>query len=104
MDHLASQQSSIRRFYRDEPSPLTSTFVRYANFFSLFRDFRGYVEFFLLQDFVTDDCPTVRFMTPFEDFNKSPVPTSVEAYIAYLRLAVQLTEARNQRILARESD
>jgi hypothetical protein len=94
----------IRRLYRGEHSPLSDTLVRYADFFGLFCDFRGYVEFFLLQDFVTDDCSTVSVMLPFEDFNTSPVPTSVGAYVAYLRLAVKLTKARNQRILARESD
>lgn len=94
----------IRRLYCGEHSPLSGTFARYADFFSLFGDFRGYVDFFLLQDFVTDDCSTVSFMMPFEDFNKSPVPASVEAYVDYLRRAVKLTEARNQRILARESD
>lgn len=89
----------IRRHYCGECSPLSDTLARYEDFFRLFGDFRGYVGFFLLQDFVTNDCSMVKFMVPFDDFSQSPIPASDEAYIAYLRLAVNLTEVRNRRIL-----
>jgi len=89
----------IRRHYRDESSPLSATLARYADFFGLFGDFRGYVEFFLLQDLVTEDCSAVRFFTPFEDFNTSPLPGSVAAYMDYRQFAIGFIEARNQRIL-----
>ena len=89
----------IRRHYRDESSPLSDTLARYADFFELFGDFRGYVEFFLLQDLVTEDCSAVRFFMPFDGFKKSPLPASSEAYSAYKRLAVEFIEARNHRIL-----
>ena len=64
----------IRRHYSNERSPLSDTLARYADFFALFGDFPGYVEFFLLQDLVTEDYSAVRFFTPFEDFNTSPLP------------------------------
>jgi hypothetical protein len=51
----------IRRYYRKESSPLSECLERYADFFSLFRDFRGYVEFFLLEDIVSDDFSKVTF-------------------------------------------
>lgn len=88
----------IRRHYADECSPLGETLKRYADFFSLFGDFRGYVEFFLLQDLVTEDCSAVKFFTPFEDFKTKPVPASVDAYRAYRQLAIEFIEARNHRI------
>jgi hypothetical protein len=88
----------IRRHYRDENSPLSDTLARYAKFFGLFSDFRGYVEFFLLQDLVTADCSAVKFFMPFEDFNTSPLPGSTEAYRAYRQLAVDFIKARNHRI------
>jgi hypothetical protein len=88
----------IRRHYAGEPNPLGDTLKRYAEFFGLFSDFRGYVEFFLLQDLVTGDCSAVRFFTPFEDFKTKPVPGSVEAYRAYRELAIEFIEARNLRI------
>jgi hypothetical protein len=90
----------IRRHYRDERSPLSDTLARYADFFGLFGDFRGYVAFFLLQDLVTEDCSAVRFFLPFEDFNTSPLPGSMDAYLAHRQLAVAFIEARNRRILA----
>jgi hypothetical protein len=90
----------IRRHYRNERSPLSETLARYADFFGLFGNFCGYVEFFLLQDLVTEDCSAVRFFTPFEDFSTSPLPGSMDAYRAYRQLAVAFIEARNRRILA----
>ena len=88
----------IRRYYRDERSPLSDTLARYAKFFGLFDDFRGYVAFFLLQDLVTEDCSAVRFFLPFEDFNTSPLPGSMDTYLAHRQLAVAFIEARNRRI------
>lgn len=58
------------------------------------------MEFFLLQDLVTDDLSAVRFFTPFEDFSTSPVPDSMAAYLDYRSLAMGFIETRNQRIQA----
>lgn len=90
----------IRRYYRNEDSPLSGTFERYADFFRLFGDFRGYVDFFLLRDLVAEDCTAVKFFSPFESFDSSPVPDSMTAYLDYRALAVAFIEARNQRIQA----
>ena len=87
----------IRRHYAGGYSPLSEVLARYANFFELFRDFRGYAEFFLLQDLVTDDCAAVKFFSRFDGF-KSPVPDSLSAYREYRDCAVGFIEARNQRI------
>lgn len=90
----------IRRHYRNDWSPLSDPLKRYADFFALFGDFRGYVEFFLLQDLVTEDCSAVKFFTPFEDFSTSPpLPASIDYYQAYRQLAIEFIEARNCRIL-----
>ena len=76
----------IRRYYHDpselqnEYNPLGETFDRYAYFFSLFGDFRGFVDFFLLQDLVSKDYSAVNFHTPFEEFRTYPFPESVGAY------------------------
>jgi hypothetical protein len=90
----------IRRYYCNELSPLSNTLERYADFFALFRDFRGYVEFFLLQDLVTEDCSTVKFFMPFDDFIPWPLPTTTAAYREYKQHALDFIEARNSRILA----
>ena len=89
----------IRRHYCNDWSPLSDPLKRYAAFFDLFGDFRGYVEFFLLQDLVTEDCSAVKFFMPFQDFATSPLPASTEVYRAYRQLAIEFIEARNCRIL-----
>ena len=48
-----------------EGSPLAATLDRYAGFFSLFSDFDGYVDFFLLNDLT--EVGTVRFFMPFDE-------------------------------------
>ena len=88
----------IRRYYLGERSPLFETLDRYADFFALFGDFRGYVEFFQLQELVTVDAAAVRFFTPFNEFVSWPVPATTEGYRAYMRNALEFIEARNERI------
>jgi hypothetical protein len=88
----------IRRHYLGQQSPLAETLERYGDFFALFEDFRGYVEFFMLQDLVVDDYSAVMFLMPFDDFRTSPVPGDIDAYREYRRLTVKFLEARNRRI------
>jgi hypothetical protein len=90
----------IRRHYGREPNPLAKVLDRYADFFALFEDFRGYVDFFLLQDLVNADCTAVNLFTPFEEFKPYPVPATADAYRDYMEAAVAFIEARNRRILA----
>jgi Family of unknown function (DUF6994) len=90
----------IRRHYLDEPSPLSDTLARYADFFALFGDFAGYLDFFLLQDLVDEGTSTVRFFTPFEDFTPWPLPGTLDAYFGYRQLAIEFIESRNRRIAA----
>ena len=90
----------IRRHYLDEPSPLSDTLARYADFFGLFGDFAGYVDFFHLQDLVDEVTSTVKFFTPFEDFTASPLPGTLDAYFEYRQRAIEFIESRNRRIAA----
>ena len=90
----------IRRHYLDEPSPLNDTLARYADFFGLFGDFAGYVDFFHLQDLVNEVTPTVKFFMPFEDFTASPLPGTLDAYLVYRQRAIEFIESRNRRIAA----
>jgi len=88
----------IRRHYSKSESPLTAVLARYASFFNLFGDFRGYVEFFLLQDLVLSDFSAVKMMAPFDDFRGSPIPVDANEYRAYESIARAFIEARNRRI------
>jgi hypothetical protein len=89
----------IRRHYLDEPSPLSATLARYADFFGLFGDFAGYVDFFHLQDLVNEAASTVKFFMPFEDFTTSPLPGSLDAYFSYRQRTIEFIESRNRRIV-----
>ena len=73
----------IRRHYLEEDSPLSSTLHRHSAFFDLFQDFRGYVDFFLLQDLVTENYLSIKFYLPFNDFDNSPLPNNVNEYLSY---------------------
>jgi Family of unknown function (DUF6994) len=92
----------IRRHYLDEPIPclLSDTLARYADFFGLFGDFAGYVNFFHLQDLVDDVTSTVKFFTPFEDFTAPPLPGTLGEYLWYRQHAIEFIESRNRRIAA----
>jgi hypothetical protein len=88
----------IRRHYIGQYSPLADTLKRYGDFFALFEDFRGYVEFFMLQDLVQDDYSAVNFFMRFDNFNTSPLPKNVDDYRKYRRLSIEFAEKRNRRI------
>lgn len=90
----------IRRHYSEGESPLSAVLARYATFFGLFGDFRGYVEFFLLQDIVSTDFSAVNISAPFDNFRGSPIPTDTHEYNAYKSASIGFIEARNRRILA----
>jgi hypothetical protein len=100
MDRFDLTLECIRRHYLDEPSPLSDTLARYADFFGLFDDFAGYVDFFHLQDLMNEVTQTVKFSMPFEDFTTSPLPGTVDAYLAYRQRATEFIVSRNRRIAA----
>ena len=89
----------IRRFYLKENSPLSDTLERYSQFFNLFDDFRGYVNFFLLQDLVEENHSVIKFWHPFNGFDNFPLPNNIEEYQAYKTNVIDFVTARNQRIL-----
>ena len=96
-DRIDLTLECIRRHYQGEKSPLASTLALYNEFFSLFGDFDHYVEFFLLQDLVSDD-GAVKFFLPFDDFATPTLPGTVEEYQAYRALVTRFVAARNDRI------
>jgi hypothetical protein len=96
-DRIDLTLECVRLHYLRGGSPLTDTLARYADFFALFGDFRGYIDFFLLNDLVTVDY-NVRFLMPFEDFQSPSVPRDLATYTEYRRHSIEFIEARNHRI------
>jgi hypothetical protein len=89
----------IRRYYLNINSPLSNVLIRYSDFFKLFGDFKGYVDFFLLQDLIKVETNEINFFLPFEDFASNPVPNTQEDYAIYKRNLINFVTMRNKRIL-----
>lgn len=87
----------IRRFYSGESSPLDKSLTQNKEFFDLFVDFRGYVDFFLLQDCV-DEQYDVRFWLNTPLFVSNPLPQDLESYLAWVDTQLDFAEKRNRRI------
>lgn len=88
----------IRLLYLKESSPLNETFNRYASFFRLFETFKGYVDFFLLQDLVDETYNSVKFWIPFSEFGSNPLPENLSDYKLYMENISIFIKARNKRI------
>ena len=99
-DRMDLTLECIRRHYVGEDNPLEDVLQRYRDFFALFGDFRGYVEFFLLQDMVSETLDEVRFFMPFADFTTPAIAQDLATYMEYRRLSIEFVGARNRRIAA----
>ena len=89
----------IRLFYQDEKNPLSETMERYESYFKIFDNFQGYIDFFLLQDLVSSDYSSIKYLIPFKDFDSPPLPCSVEEYVTYKDNMIKFITKRNNRIL-----
>lgn len=109
----------IRRYYAGEWSPLEKCMNEPRNrwFFDLFMDFKGYVDFFFLQDCVSEDYSSVNiWYRPTEqsgslfdnagaagdtgyDFSvKDHMPDTIDSYLAFIEKELDFMRKRNQRI------
>ncbi len=88
----------IRLFYKGKENPLYSYLEKDASFFDLFVDFKGYVDFFFLQDCVSDDYQTVDIWEGKGDFSKSGLPDTAEDYLNFIKNEQEFLRKRNQRI------
>ena len=88
----------IRRFYLNEDSPLLETLSRYKDFFKLFDDFKGYVDFFLFQDLVQSNYSSINYFLPSNNFNNSPIPNDIHEYKVYRKNMTEFINKRSKRI------
>lgn len=89
-----------RRHYQSETGPLADTLKRYSAFFALFGSFKDYVDFFLLQDLVTENYSAIKFFLPGEPFDTPPSPQDKVSYEDYRRRSIDFFSARNRRMAA----
>ena len=99
----------IKRYYEypenDDANfnPLWNTIKRSEDFFKLFVNFSGYVEFFFLQDFLDKDGNVICFLNDYMDENglftkKYPLPQTVEEYLRNIEIQKEIVSKRNKRI------
>lgn len=87
----------IRRYYAGESSPLDKALEKSSDFFNLFVDFKGYVDFFLLQDCVDDDYK-VKFWLETPLFVSMPMPKDLDEYKMWINSQIDFVEKRGNRI------
>lgn len=88
----------IRRYYKDEQSPLYETIERDKEFYELFLDFKGYVDYFFFQDMVSDDYSKVDIWCGNTDFVDSGLPKTLDEYFEFIKKEFEFLDKRNARI------
>jgi hypothetical protein len=88
----------VRRHYDDDTThPLAEVFQRYRSFFNLFRDFNGFIDFWLLDDLVDAD-RNVKLFLPSDNFTLPAIPRTIADYRCFCERTVEFVTARNRRI------
>ena len=89
----------IRRYYSKDISPLSEVLDRYKDFFELFINFKGYVDFFFLNDLVDSDYSRIKFfITAVNPFVNPPFPQNINEYLQYKNGSMDFLEKRNARM------
>ncbi len=90
----------IRAFYNREKKmenkgmqPLLDAVWANSMFFDCFEDFRGYVDFFFLQDCVDDDCMPIRYL------QYTKLPRTLDDYDLFIEKELEFLKKRNRRIV-----
>ena len=101
MDRWDLTMECIRRFYSGKDSPLYEVLDRDRNFYELFVDFKGYVDFFHLQDCVTADYENVIFWQSDCSLTQTmPLPRTAGEHILWTEKSLQFIKKRAERMMA----
>lgn len=88
----------IRRYYIGEDSPLSKEIEKDKEFFNLFVDFEGYVDYFFLQDCVDENYKEVKLWLGDSYFEKNPFPHTAKDYLALIDAEYDFLRKRAKRI------
>lgn len=88
----------IRRFYLRENNPLSDVFENDRQFYEMFVDFKGYVDFFFLNDGVSDDYSSVDKWAHWPSPGQSALPLTCEEYFQYIDRELDFIKKRRERI------
>lgn len=89
----------IRRYYAGEFSPLSKALERSSVFFDLFVSFKGYVDFFFLQDCV-DSNYNVKLWLDTPLFVPMAMPHDINEYYCWIDSQIDFVTKRGSRIAA----
>lgn len=99
MDRWDLTLECIRRFYNGEDSPLVGVLDRDRDFYELFVDFKGYVDFFFLQDCVSPDYGSVIFWLDDYSLAKTlPLPKTAGEHLVWFEKNMQFVQNRATRM------
>lgn len=90
----------IRRYYAGVKNPLSWVLESDKAFFDLFVNFKGYVDFFFLQDCVSADYSSVDIWLGDGNLETNPLPKTVEEYLHWIKKEMEFLQKRNNRIKA----
>lgn len=88
----------IRRYYAGQKSPLSDTLETDVEFYNLFGSFKNFVDFFFLQDCVSDNYESVDIWLGDVNFRDDALPKNTEEYFAFIEKEMAFLEKRRQRI------
>ena len=88
----------IKKYYQNEQSPLFNILSSDAPFWALFGSFKGFVDFFYLQDMVSEDYSHIIFWEGNGMLLENPLPKTVEAYLTWIQNELIFVRKRNKRI------
>lgn len=87
----------IKRYYSGEDSPLSKALAKNTLFFDLFIDFKGFVDFFFLNDCV-DESYNVKMWLDTPLFITNSIPKTIDDYLRFLDFELDFVANRNRRI------
>ena len=88
----------IRLYYNNQKSPLYKVLEKDKDFFNLFVNFKEYVDYFYLQDLVSEDYKTVKFLIGDGNFVINPFPKTINDYLRWMNNQLEFVDKRNKRI------
>lgn len=100
-DRIDLTLDCIRKCYNHQDNPLYTVFVKDKEFFDLFKNFAGYVDFFCFQDLVSDGHVRDLMRGGFVDEESfaSPLPKNVDEYEQWMKNQLQFVQARTEKIV-----
>lgn len=88
----------IRCHYNNENSPLKEVLGRYGYYFKMLKDFKGFCEYFFLQDLTFGNYTKVKFFLPFNGYEENPYPKTVDEYLIYMTNFIDFYKKRNIKL------